>query len=245
LKLSASGLLTYLTGILVASQDASLRKLAAEGLAWCHKNDLDVVPALLTAALHDKDEEVRQKAEAGLDHLRLSHDKAFDLCSTQLKESSYAERALRSGSQPAVPALIKALGIKESTTREKAARILGGFGELAVEAVSALTSTLNDRNLDVRLAAAKGLWNITKTADAAVPVLIDLLDEKWAADFEAGESRRRFLQSVIESLGRIGPPAKAALPALTKRTKDNNRHISESALKAVKEIAPSVANKAG
>lgn len=135
--------------------------------------------------------------------------------------------------------------MQESTTREKAARILGSFGELAIESVPALTSTLHDKDLNVRLAAAKGLWNVGKKADSVIPVLADLLEDKWAAAFEPGESRRRFLQSVIESLGRIGPPAKAAIPALTHKTKDKNRLISESALNAIKEIAPPVVNKAG
>jgi HEAT repeat protein len=245
LKIEAKGLLRYLTSTLVAGQDASLRKAAAEALAWCSKDEVDVVPALLTAALHDKDEGVRLMAQAGLDQLRLSRAKAIDLCAAQLKESSYAEMALRYSGQPAAGALIEALGSQEATTREKAARILGCFGESAIEAVPALTTTLHDKNLDVRLAAAKALWIITKTADVVVPTLVDLLAEKWAPAFDAGESRRRFLQSVVESLGRIGPPAQAATATLTKIAKNNNRHLSESAQHALREIAPAVANKVG
>jgi len=236
LKIAATGLLTFLTSALVTSQDASLRRSAAEALAWCSKKEANVVPALLTAAVHDKDEEVRQTAEAGLVQLRLSHEEAMRLCAKQLMESPYAEAALRHSGQAAVPALMEALGTQESTTLEKAARVLGCFGELAVEAAPALTSTLRNRDLNVRLAAAKGLWNITKKADIVIPVLADLLEDKWAAAFEPGEARRRFLQSVIESLGRIGPPAKAAIPALTAKTKDKNRLINASALNALKEI---------
>ena len=80
---------------MVASPDSSLRKAASEALAWCGKEEPDVVPALLTAALHDKDEAVRLKAEASLTQMRLSHDKAIQLCAKQLTESTYAEAALR------------------------------------------------------------------------------------------------------------------------------------------------------
>jgi HEAT repeat protein len=245
LKIEAKGLLRYLTSTLVAGQDASLRKAAAEALAWCSKDEVDVVPALLAAALHDKDEGVRLMAQAGLDQLRLSRAKAIDLCAAQLRESSYAEMALRYCGQDAAAALIDALQSQEPTTREKAARILGYFGESAIQAVPALKTTLRDKNLDVRLAAAKGLWIITRTADVVVPTLVDLLAEKWANTFDVWESRRRFVQSVVESLGRIGPPAHAAIPKLTTLAKNKNRHLSESALHALKEIAPPVANNAG
>lgn len=243
LKIDAPGLLRFLTSTLMANQDASLRKSAAEALAWCGKNEVDVVPALLTAALNDKDDKVRQIAEAGLLQLNLSHEKASHLCSKQLKDSSYAETALRNCGQLAVPALIEALGMDDSETRQKAARTLGCLGELAAEAVPALTRALHDKNLDFRLAAAKGLWNITKKAELVVPVLVDLLEEKGAATLEASEPRRRFLQTVIEALSRMGPLAKSAMSALTKKTKDKNRLISESALSALKGIAPSLAIK--
>jgi HEAT repeat protein len=245
LHIDARGLLRFLTTTLVANQDACLRKSAAEGLAWCGKNEIDVVPALLTAALNDKDEKVRQVAEAGLAQLRLSHEKAIHLCATQLKDSSYAETALRNGGPLAVPALIEALGAQEPASREKAARTLGCLGEVAAGAVGALTTALRDKDRDVRLAAAKSLWNITKDAGAVVPVLVDLLKVNWAGASDAGESRRRYFQTVIEALWRIGPLAKAATPILNDLTRDQNRHVSESALSALKKIAPPGVNGGG
>jgi HEAT repeat protein len=169
---------------------------------------------LLTAALNDKDEKVREVAEAGLAQLHLSHEKAIHLCLKQLKDSCYAETALRNSGQLAVSALIKALGTKDSGTREKAARTLGCLGESAAEAIPALTLALHDKDLDVRLAAAKGLWNITKNAEVVVPVLVGLLEENGAVASDAGELRRRYLQTVIEALWRMGPAAKGAIPAL-------------------------------
>jgi len=85
LKFEAKGLMPFLTSTLMASQDASLRKAAAEALGWCNKNEIDAVPALLAAAVDEKNEDVRLTAEASLEQLRLSHDKAIQLCAKQLK----------------------------------------------------------------------------------------------------------------------------------------------------------------
>jgi HEAT repeat protein len=244
LHISAPNLLETLTRTLVTNPDASLRKGAAEALAWCGKNEPDVVPALLIASLSDTNEEVRQLAQGGLDRMRLSHEKAIHLCSKQLGDSSYAESALRKGGAPAVPALIEALGTEEPTIRVKAARTLGCLGEAAAEAAPALAAALQDDDQEVRLAAVKGLWNITKAADDVVPTLVDLLEGHGATDLQDGETRRRFLQTVMEALNRIGPPATAAVPALIALSKDGNRHIRESALLTLQKIAPPVANKA-
>jgi HEAT repeat protein len=170
------------------------------------------------------------------------------VCARQLKDSLYAEAALRKSGPAAVPALIEALESDDAVAREKAARTLGSLGEAAAEAVPALTEALEDKHLPVRLAAAKGLWNVTKNADLVVPVLADLLKGKWLSTSsapDAAEERRRFVQSVIESLCRIGAPAKAAVPVLNQKAKDDNRLIRESAQRALREIAPKPLNKSG
>jgi HEAT repeat protein len=245
LHIPAEGLLGTVTRALMADQDPCLRKAAAEALAWCGKKETDVVPALLAASLGDTNEEVRQLAQAGLDHMRLAHGEAIGLCARQLGESSYAEAALRQSGQLAVPALLEALGREASATRVKAARTLGCLGEAAAAAAPALTAAVHDDDLDVRLAAVKGLWGITQTAEVVVPALVELLAGKGAAGLEAGEPRRRFLQTVMEALGRIGAPAAAAVPALTALAKDDNRHVRESALITLGKIAPAGPSQPG
>lgn len=245
LDIPAPNLLESVTRTLVVSEDVRLRKAAAEALAWCGKNETDVVPALLTAALSDTSEEVRQAAQAGLDKMRLSHEKAIQLCSRQLGDSAHAEAALRKSGLPAVPTLVEVLGAGEPATRVKAARTLGLLGEAAAAAAPALTAALRDDDLDVRLAAAKALWHVSKAADEVVPALVDLLEGTRFAEGEGSEKRRRFLQTVMEALGRIGPPATAAVPALTAVAKDANRHIRESAAIALQQIRPAVANPTG
>jgi hypothetical protein len=238
LRIDVTGAVRLLTWTLVANQDASVRRLAAEAFSCCGKNELDVVPALLLAALNDKDETVRELAEASLVHLKLSHEQASLVCSRQLKESLYAEKALRAAGQLAVSGLVEALKVNEPTVQEKALRTLSGLGEVAAGAAPAITKVLLHRNLEVRLAAAKCLWNLTKQPDPVVPVLIELLKAKWPAA-NGDDSRRRYVQTTIEALWRIGPPAIAAIPALTHLTKDHNRHVGESALRAIRHIKPS------
>jgi len=228
---------------LATNRDARLRKAAAEALTWCGKDETGAVPALLTASLGDTNEEVRQMARAGLDKMRLSHEGAIHVCFEQLGDSIHAEDALRKSGGLAVPALIAALAAKQSAIRLKAARILGGLGEVAAEAAPALTAVLHDKDLDIRLAAVKGLWNVTKTADVVVPALVDLLEQARVGGSAAGEVRRRYLQTVMEALSRIGPSATAAVSALTAVTKDSDRNIRESALSALKAIAPAEANR--
>ena len=138
---------------------------------------------------------------------------------------------------------MEALGTEDAITQQKAARTLGSLGEVAAEAVPALTRAVHGRDPNVRLAAAKSMWNITKNAKVVVPVLVDLLAPTGATD--TSETRRQYIQTVIEALWRIGPPAQAAVPALLVKTKDKNRLISESAVKALQKITPTVANKAG
>jgi HEAT repeat protein len=241
LRVAARNLVGAVTKTLVTIQDTRLRKAAAEALAWCDKDETDAVPALLTASLGDSNEEVRQMAQVGLERMGLSHEEAIHVCFAQLGNSIYAEAALRKSGRLAVPDLISALASKDAAIRLKAARILGCLGEEAAEAAPALTAALHDRDLDVRLAAVKGLWNVCKTADRVVPALVDLLELARVAGRLTGEVRRRYLQTVMEALSRIGPSATAAVSALTAVTKDRDRNLRESALSALQAIAPAVA----
>jgi HEAT repeat protein len=202
------------------------------------------VPAL-TAALNDDEEAVRLLAAAGLRRLHLSQDKALQSCARQLKACPCAETALTRFGPRAVPALLQALEADDAATRAKAARTLSGIGDAAAPAVPALRAALRDGDLAVRLAAAKAVWNITAQTEEVVPTLAGLLKRKWPAGPDPTEVRRQFLQGVIEALGRIGTPATAALPMLLEKTRDENRHVRESAARAVRQIDPKAALAAG
>jgi HEAT repeat protein len=235
LHLDAPGLVPTLAKALVTG-GINLRRPIVLALAERGKDEPEVVPALV-AAQHDEDETVQQLAATGLASLGLTPEQACDCCAQQLPVSAYAEVALLKAGAVAVPALIEAVQEGKTVAREKAARILGSLGEAAEPAAAALTRSLADKHKEVRLAAAKALWNVTKQPGPAVAALTKLLDTTWGESTDENEARRTFLQSVIESLGRIGPPALPALGALNKIAKDDNRLVRESALRAIKEIS--------
>lgn len=237
LGVEAPGLIGSLVAVGVSGTNAMLRSAAIDALGWCTKNQVGVVPALLAASL-EEDENVRKIGGDGLARLGLLPAKAIQICVKQLKDCVQAEVALRRAGAPSVAPLIKALTDSEPVVRERAAKILGAIGEPAVEAVPGLRKTLTDKVSDVRLAAAKALWNITKQPDAVVTALAGLLTGKIFPAPEDAEVRRRFLQSVIEALGRIGPAARAAVPSLVKRGADENRLVRESAVRTLQQIDP-------
>lgn len=239
LHADALGLREYLGALLVSNPGAPLRRVAAESLAWHRKDEPGVVPALI-AALGDADDEVRRLAQVGLERLKLSLEKALKLCGKQLADTPYAEVALRRSGPPAVPALIDALRSDAAEVRAKAARVLGSIGEGAAAAVPALTAALEDDCPETRLAAAKARWCVTHEPDPSVRVLAALLSRKWPAGPDVAEKRRQFLQTVMEALHRIGPPASAAAPALQRQARDDNRLIRECAQRALREICPPV-----
>jgi HEAT repeat protein len=242
LHIDAKNLVGTLTKNLTSHQDAIYRKAAAEALAGCSKHALDVVPALLAASTSDTNDEVRQMAQQGLDQMGLTPEKAVHLCAKQLRDGCYAEAALRKSGAVAIPALIEALESDDVGVQVKAGRTLGCLGALGAAAVPALKALLDANDREVRLAAAKGLWNINNDAEIVVPTLVSLLDQSWTADADSSEARRMFLQTVMEALRRIGPPAKSAKVALLRKTTDKCRHISESARNSLSRIEPADSN---
>jgi HEAT repeat protein len=235
LHCDAYGLIETLTNTLAASGKSFARLAAAEALSWCSKDTPGVVPAFIVA-LHDEDEQVRAAATKALQHWHLSEPRAIAICCQQLPDCALARTALRKSGAEAISALIGTLESKNPDVREQAAQTIGAIGEPAAPAAGALAAVLKDKDGAVRLAAAKALWNITKQPDLVVPVLASLLKGNGLPPADDGELRRRFVQTVIEALGRIGPVAKNALPALKATMKDDNRLIRESAERALKAI---------
>jgi HEAT repeat protein len=241
LQIDAKNLLATLTNNLMSHQEMISRKAAAEALAGCSKNALDVVSALLAASTSDTNEEVRQMAQAGLDQMGVTLEKAVRVCAKQLHDGCHAEAALRKSGAVAIPALIEALASSDPGVKVKVSRTLGCLRGLGAAAVPALKPLLDAKDREVRLAAAKGLWNITSDAEIVVPTLVSLLDQSWTAA-DSSEARRMFLQTVMEALRRIGPPAKSARLALLRKTTDKCRHISESARNSLSRIESADSN---
>jgi len=121
----------------------------------------------------------------------------------------------------------KLVGITSSgkdVQRAAAAMWMHRFKVPADIAIPALSRSLKDSNVSVRLMSARGIGNYTSQAAGAVPALIEALKDD--SDFVR--------QLVISTLGRIGPAAKAAIPTLTELSKDQKfGYSAQSALQKI------------
>jgi len=84
--------------------------------------------------------------------------------------------------QPAMPALIEALGDSSGDVRTTAATALRSFGPQAAPAVPALTRALKDSESIVRLEAARTLGDIGAAAEPAVPTLVQVSKLEFMRD---------------------------------------------------------------
>jgi HEAT repeat protein len=126
-------------------------------------------------------------------------------------------------SSPAVlPALLDALRAEERNY-STAVSAVEEIGPPAHEAVPFLTKALASEGAWCRMPAARALWRITGEAGASVAALVAALDDpnervgRWAAC----------------CLGRMGPAAAAALPALRRKLDEAEGEYKESCLRPV------------
>jgi len=148
---------------------------------------------------------------------------------------------LDEGAKPAIPALIEAMHDRDNQLAGQAARALGTICRHDADEtlVKAITAVLGDKNRgEARGLAAMALGNFGTSAKNAVPALLDALKETdevlpancMHAIVEIAPTDEKVINALISELedtkpaadrrfaagclGRIGPPAKAALPAL-------------------------------
>jgi HEAT repeat protein len=128
----------------------------------------------------------------------------------------------------AVAPLIKLLSDKDIGKRFKAAKELGAMGAAAAPALPALQEATKDADADVAATAKNALEQVQAgVRDAAVQEQIALLKDKDVATRLAA----------AKDLQIMGPPAKAAVPALTDALKDSDedvRAVAEKALGAIR-----------
>ncbi len=133
---------------------------------------------------------------------------------------------LQSRAISAIPALIQALGENDPGVRASAAAALGKIGRHSEtqtpELVPALILSLGDERTEVRVATAQALGEIGPGAAQAVPALSRALDDQacvvrvlMRVSPMVGRSIGPCVQIVAaEALGKIGPDAAEAVPAL-------------------------------
>ncbi len=98
---------------------------------------------------------------------------------------------------------------KRVAPRAGALRGLAMLGPEAKLAIPVVEKALADPNRRVRILAAVALWKIDSQAGTALPVLIEVLQDRKTPDRYSQD-----LLLAISTLSSFGPEAKAALPAL-------------------------------
>jgi len=119
--------------------------------------------------------------------------------------------------------------LREAVTdrlRGEAARALARVAPTSVAAIAALRAALKDPSGDVSICAAEALWNVARKAAEVVPSLVDRLTDV------------RVRSQAVQTLYRIGPEAKEAVPALLAAASDPDRLFREAVILALRKIDP-------
>lgn len=217
--------------------------------------DPTAIPVLITASANE-DRFVRMEAIDALDAFGHAAKAAVPALVKAVKNDSengcFAAHTLGAVDAEGIslPVLIGALDAPNPQMRRFASFGLGRMGPLASAAEQALHEGLTDNDPGARIAAAAAYWSVTGRAEEPVQVLRSVLRssgswavQMWAADAlaELGsaakaavrdlipclESETRYaLTSSATALGRMGPCAATAVPALTGRLMESDDHYT-------------------
>jgi HEAT repeat protein len=240
-------------------EDEKVRLATVRSLSEFGPAAKSAVPALV-ALLKDKDAWVRWEADQALEAMGPEAKAAVPLLTELLKDGDGQVRAsaahllfvMGSEANAVVPALSALLTDKDVAVRGAAVFSLGKLGPTTVPL---LTESLHDREAVVRGDAARALGRIGPQAKAVVPVLVELIKDKDRSVRKSAtlalmairpapvaelagflNSRDMFIrQAAAKSLGRMGPEAKAAIPALIAAL-DKDAESCDTVAEALKEI---------
>jgi HEAT repeat protein len=232
----------------VHSSDWAVRSSALTALGEVRVNPKKGIPALLEA-LEDPSHPICSAALTGLAEYGAAAREAVPRIVALLEgnNTSIAAQAatalgrLGTNAVSAIPALIKVLDVPAFDLRLNTVAALGSFGPAARPAIPALEKLLQHSTSLVRENAAFSLWEIDGRTDV-VPMLIQKLEGKTALEsIETGISPQRRRSSILHKLGKIGPPAKAAVPLLEKMLENADPSLHneiQQALERIERINP-------
>lgn len=126
----------------------------------------------------------------------------------------------------AMVALVRVLEHRDPTLRAHAARCFGSMETVPPTAVRALAEHLTDPDDSVRQDVAKAL--------ASQPTQPPWILEKWITALS--DTNRLVRIQAVEALGRMGPAAKAAIPALESLPDRNSRLLKGDVERALRQI---------
>lgn len=199
----------------LSSKHAQARIAAADALAQIGPEAAGAVP-LLTDGLSDPYPSVRQAMAACL-----------------------AELGPRA--EPALPALLPLLADREPDIRKSAAEALEHIGSAAVPSLIEVLQARDVQRLKVRLEALMTVsrWHTSSKGDRLVTEPFQVWANRyWAAYsiLEEQEALEEAQISALQVLGRLGPTAAVARPAIIQTLVDPNPHIRLSAIQALEQI---------
>ncbi|MGE7386382.1 HEAT repeat domain-containing protein [Streptomyces sp. NPDC004126] len=220
-----------------ATPDPLLRRAHQEAVtALARLGDERALPGLLTALDTDTD---AWRAIQACDHLPQAAAELLPRLARRLagadfsQEWSWSERRAlvaalgRLGDPAAVPALTAALtaSVRHEQWHGAAAALdaLARFGTGAASALETVRPLADAEVLDLRFAAAAALWSLERDPADSVPRLTGLLDTSRGRD-------------AADVLGRIGPPASAALPHLRRMLRADYEWTRVHAAAAIHDI---------
>lgn len=207
----------------------------------------------LVRLLADDELSVKVAATKAVEQLELAADPILQAMTVNLKDDSDVNLMLASlevatslgeGANLLAPSVVKLLDHQQASVRMTAAGAVAAVEKDAGKKTEWLSEMLDDSELEVRRIAAVQLGKLGPSAKAAVPKLFQLLNSEADSDFASGALREidaapvEALDLLIENLdseerrvgfyavtllGKIGPPAKAALPKLEAMLDDSGQ----------------------
>ena len=217
-----------------------LRAAAADELGMLGPAAAEHVSALATR-LQDQDEAVSLNAAYALAAIGpAALDRLVDtLAGDDQRTSRHAAFALGTMGRQAVGPLVDAAKGESPTLRSHAAIAMGNLDCSDEQLIVALAKAVKDVDPEVRCCAIESLGQHCSAARAAVPELIDALQDNVT---ETYDRRHRGAFGCIRpaaalALGRIGPEAAAAVPALSRCLPDSkNRYVTGFGVEALHRI---------
>jgi HEAT repeat protein len=201
----------------------------------------------LVKDLKAKDPDLRRTAARELGKMGAEAKPAVDALAKALKDDDTFVRrfaALALGeigadAKGAVPALAAALRDREKRVVEAAATALGSMGSEGVKPLAALVKDPS-KEPALRARAAESLGKIGPAAKSAVPVLVEVLQNKSKDKKKKNMPVDGSLRlEVVQALGSIGPEAKEAQPVLEEiaaNRRERDRVFKRAVTEALRKI---------
>ncbi|MDB6067666.1 MAG: repeat-containing protein [Pedosphaera sp.] len=210
--------------------------------------------APLIGALTNRDYQVRRDVAYRLWRFPNSGPKVMPVLIECLKDKSLEVRVgavfsmgeLKQEPIIAIPALMAMLEDTTPSVRWRACLAIGKYEHEAQAATAALLTALSDPDPSVSGTAAIALVQINpEDASIIAKAMPFLTKDLLGIAAPTLRMRQNFRSSAIRVMGRLGKQAEPAVPALIECLKDEDDYVREAAGKALKEIDPEAAAKAG